>query len=318
MNSFENELMENSAVESISVSSALPGAGAVNALVKTEKIKAEDNVFIAATAVDYDFLETYKMELIAGRNFSKAFGTDHLQAFIINEQAVKTLGWGSPVDAIGQPIELLSKQGVVIGVAKDFHFQGLQQPLRPLILEVSAGKFTVFSLRLSANDIPGSIEWIKEKWEKIFPELVFEYHFLDDRLDLNYEREQRMVILMKYFSLLAIFISGLGLFGLAAYINHLREKEVSIRKVLGAQPHEVFYTLSKDFLKMTAVTFLLDAPVSFIFGHQWLETFSYKVSIGPIPFLIGGGLMLLTVTLTITYETMKSVNLNPVEKLRNE
>ena len=234
MNTFENEVMENSAVESVSVSSALPGGGAVNALVQTEKIKPEDNVFIAATAVDYDFLETYKMELLAGRNFSKAFGTDHLQAFIINEQAVKTLGWDSPAAAIGQSIELLNKQGTVVGVVKDFHFQGLQQPLRPLILEVSAGKFTVFSLRLNANDIPGSIEWIKTKWEKIFPEMVFEYHFLDDRLDLNYGREQRMVTLMKYFSLLAIFISALGLFGLAAYINHLREKEVSIRKVLGA------------------------------------------------------------------------------------
>ena len=318
MNNFENEVVENSKVESVSISSALPGAGAVNALVVTDKIKPENNVFIAATAVDYDFLETYKMELIAGRNFSKAFGTDHLQAFIINEQAVKTLGWDSPAQAIGQSIELLNKQGTVIGVVKDFHFQGLQQPLRPLILEVSAGKFTVFSLRLNASNIPGSIDWIKEKWEKIFPEMVFEYRFLDDRLDLNYVREQRMVTLMKYFSLLAIFISALGLFGLAAYINHLREKEVSIRKVLGARPHEVFYILSRDFLKMAAVAFLLAAPVSFIFGHQWLETFSYKVSIGPLPFLIGGALLLITIMLTITYETMKSVNLNPVESLRNE
>ena len=180
------------------------------------------------------FSKPTKWSCSAGRNFSKSFGTDHLQAFIINEQAVKTLGWDSPALAIGQSIELLNKQGTVVGVVKDFHFQGLQQPLRPLILEVSAGKFTVFSLRLNANDIPGSIHWIKTKWDKIFPEMVFEYHFLDDRLDLNYGREQRMVTLMKYFSLLAIFISALGLFGLAAYINHLREKEVSIRKVLGA------------------------------------------------------------------------------------
>ena len=318
MNTFENEVMENSAVEAVSLSSALPGGGAVNALVQTEKIKPEDNVFIAATAVDYDFLETYKMELLAGRNFSKSFGTDHLQGFIINEQAVKTLGWDSPAAAIGQSIELLNKQGTVVGVVKDFHFQGLQQPLRPLILEVSAGKFTVFSLRLNANDIPGSIHWIKTKWDKIFPEMVFEYHFLDDRLDLNYGREQRMVTLMKYFSLLAIFISALGLFGLAAYINHLREKEVSIRKVLGAHTSDVFYILSKDFLRMTGVAFLLAIPISYISVRQWLDTFSYKVSIGPIPFVIGGALMLITVLLTITYEIIKSVNLNPVEKLRNE
>jgi putative ABC transport system permease protein len=318
MNTFENAVMENSAIESVSVSSALPGGGAVNALVQTEKIKPEDNVFIAATSVDYDFLETYKMELLAGRNFSKSFGTDHQQAFIINEQAVKTLGWDSPAAAVGQSIELLNKQGTVVGVVKDFHFQGLQQPLRPLVLEVSAGKFTVFSLRLNANDVPGSIQWIKTKWDKIFPEMVFEYHFLDDRLDLNYGREQRMVILMKYFSLLAIFISALGLFGLAAYLNHMREKEVSIRKVLGAHTRDVFFALSKDFIRMAGIAFLLAIPLSYISVRQWLDTFSYKVSIGPIPFVIGGALMLITVLLTIAYEIIKSVNLNPVEKLRNE
>jgi putative ABC transport system permease protein len=258
------------------------------------------------------------MELLSGRNFSKDFGTDHLQAFIINEQAAKTLGWNSPAQAVGQSIELLNKQGSVIGVVKDFHFQGLQQPLRPLILEVSAGKFTVFSLRLNANNIPGSVQWIKEKWDKIFPEMVFEYHFLDDRLDLSYGREQRMVTLMKYFSMLAIFISALGLFGLAAYINHLREKEISIRKVLGARTSEVFYVLSKDFVKMAVIAFLLAVPVSYTFVTQWLNAFSYKISIGFAPFLVGGALMLITVLLTITYETLKSVNLNPVEKLRNE
>jgi putative ABC transport system permease protein len=123
---------------------------------------------------------------------------------------------------------------------------------------------------------------------------------------------------MKYFSLLAIFISALGLFGLVAYINHLRAKEVSIRKVLGAQKREVFYVLSKDFFKMAILAFILAAPVSYFFVKQWLSTFAYKVPVGPIPFLIGGTVMILTVMLTITYETIKSANLNPVEKLRNE
>ncbi|HYI76839.1 MAG TPA: ABC transporter permease, partial [Chryseolinea sp.] len=318
MNAFETEVLANADIEAISLSSALPGAGAVNALVQTKEIKPDDNVFIAVTAVDYDFLETYKMELIHGRNFSKEFGTDHEQAFIINEQAVKMLGWNNPAEAVGQSIELLSKQGSVIGVVKDFHFQGLQQPLRPLILEVSAGKFTVFSIRLNATNVPDAIDWVKQKWDNAFPEMVFEYHFFDDRLDLNYGREQRMMILMKYFSILAIFISALGLFGLAAYINHLREKEVSIRKVLGARAGEIFYVLSKDFLKMAAVAFLIAAPASYIFVTVWLGSFSYKVAISAIPFLIGGALMLITVLLTITYETMKSVNLNPIEKLRNE
>lgn len=319
MNTFENELKENVAIEAVSVSSALPGAGAVTALVQTEKIKAQDNVFVAATAVDYDFMDTYKMVLLAGRNFSPSFGRDHLESFIINEQAVKNLGWEKPEQAIGQPIELLGKKGAVVGVVKDFHFQGLQQPLRPLILEVAAAKFAVFSIRLqSGRDMVESIEIIREKWDKIFPEKVFEYHFLDDRLELNYGREQRMVTMMKYAAILAIFISTLGLFGLAAYINHMRLKEVSIRKVLGATSRDVFYILSNEFIKMAIIAFLLAIPVTYILAKQWLNTFAYRVSVGLIPFLLGGLLMLIVILVAISYETLKSVNLNPIEKLRNE
>ena len=319
MNSFENELLENSGIEAVSLSSTLPGAGAVSALVQTDTIKAEDNIFVAALAVDYDFLETYKMQLIAGRDFSQEFGTDHLQSFIINEQAAITLGWKYPQQAIDKTIELLGKQGTVIGVVKDFHFQGLQQPLRPLILEVAAGKFTVFSLRLHADqDFAAALTLVREKWEKTFPEKVFEYHFLDDRLELNYGTEQRMVTLVEYFAVLAMLISALGLFGLAAYINHLRAKEVSIRKVLGASMTQVFGTLSKEFVNMALISFLFAVPVAMIFATKWLNTFAYKIRLGPMPFLVGGIVILITVLVTVSYETIKAARINPVEKLRNE
>jgi len=319
MNTFESTLLENSSIQSVTASSALPGAGAVNALVQTESIKADDNVFVAATAVDYDFLETYKMSLVAGRGFSPSFGTDHLQSFIINEQAVTTLGWEKPERAIDQTIELMGKKGFVVGVVKDFNFQGLQQPLRPLILEVAAGKFTVFSIRLQPDrSVTESIALIKVQWDKIFPDKVFEYHFLDDRLELNYGREQQMVSMMKYFAILAIFISTLGLFGLAAYLNHMRSKEVSIRKVLGANSTEVFFLLSKEFLQMVMTAFLLATPVAYILANQWLNSFAYKVTVGPVPFVSGGLLVLGTVLVAISYETMKSINLNPAEKLRND
>ncbi len=319
MNTFESKLLQNSLIESVTVSSALPGAGAVNALVQTEKIKAEYNLFVAVTAVDYDFLETYKMVLVSGRSFSPSYGTDHLQSFIINEQAVTTLGWKNPEHAIDQTIELMGKKGSVVGVVKDFNFQGLQQPLRPLILEVAAGKFTVFSIRLQPDrSIAESIDLIKAQWDKIFPDRVFEYHFLDDRLEMNYGREQRLISMMKYFAVLAIFISTLGLFGLTAYINHMRSKEVSIRKVLGANSKEVFFLLSKEFLQMVMIGFLLAIPVTYILANQWLDSFAYKITVGPVPFIVGGLVILSTVLVAISYEIMKSINLNPVEKLRNE
>jgi putative ABC transport system permease protein len=319
MNTFESTLLQNSSIESVTVSSALPGTGAVSALVQTEKIKAEDNVFVSATAVDYDFLETYKMIVVAGRGFSASFGTDHLQSFVINEQAVKILGWEKPEQAIGQTIELMGKKGSVVGVVKDFHFQGLQQPLRPLILEVAAGKFTVFSIRLQADrSIAESIKLIKMQWDKIFPDRVFQYHFLDDRLEMNYGREQQMVAMMKYFAILAIFISTLGLFGLAAYINHMRSKEVCIRKVLGANSKQVFFLLSKEFLQMVITAFLIAVPIAYILASQWLNSFAFKITVGPLPFVVGCMIILGTVLVAISYEIINSINLNPAEKLRNE
>ncbi len=319
MNVFENELQENSEVEGVTLSSNLPGSGAVNALVQTDKIKPDDNVFVAAIAVDYDFPETYKMQIVAGRNFSSTFGTDHLQAFIINEQAVKTLGWEDAREAIGQPIELLNKQGTVIGVIKDFHYQGLQQPLRPLILEVAPSKFTVFTLRLQAGQaFAESIEYIKKKWDKVFPERVFEYHFLDDRLELNYGSELRLVTLMEYFAGQAMVISALGLFGLAAYMNHLRAREVSIRKVLGANIRQVFYTLSKEFFKIAVTAFFIAVPLVFIFGDLWLNSFAYTIPFSPVPFVVGGLVVLFTVAITVGYETIKTARLNPIDNLRDE
>jgi putative ABC transport system permease protein len=135
---------------------------------------------------------------------------------------------------------------------------------------------------------------------------------------MNYGREQQMVAMMKYFAILAIFISTLGLFGLAAYIVHMRSKEVSIRKVLGANSKQVFSLLSKQFLQMVITAFLIAAPIAYILASQWLNSFAYKITIGPLPFAIGGGVILSTVLVAISYEIINSINLNPAEKLRNE
>jgi putative ABC transport system permease protein len=319
MNGFESELLREEAVEAVTVSSALPGFGAVFALVQTDSIREHDNVFIAATAVDYDFIDTYKMELTAGRNFSRDFGTDHLQAVIINEQAVAKLGWKAASDAVGKALTVMGKNATVVGVVRDFHFQGLQQPLRPLIMEVAAGKFTVFSMRLDPEkSIPASIESIKTLWDKTFAEKVFEYHFLDDRLALSYGNEQRMTSMMQYFSILAIFICALGLFGLSAHINHQRSKEVSIRKVLGASRGEIFRTLSRDFVSMAVIAFTISAPLVIFLSGKWLETFAYRTAIGVVPFVAGGVVSLLVVLVTISYETIRTARVNPAEKLRAE
>ncbi|HZY80021.1 MAG TPA: ABC transporter permease [Cyclobacteriaceae bacterium] len=318
MNAFENELLKHAGIQAVTASALPPGAGfSTNALTTTDKIKETDNMMVATMAVDYDFIETYKMEVIAGRGFSKEAGTDHLQAFIINEQAVRTLGWETPIDAIGQRLGCLGKDGTVVGVVKDFHFQGLQNALSPIILEVAASKFNVFSVSFAGgNSLNSMIEVVRSEWNKAFPEKVFEFRFLDETLQNNYSNEQRMVSMMQVFSILAILISGLGLFGLAAYVNHQRSKEVSIRKVLGANAGQVFVVLSREFVKMSLIAFLIAIPFAYFLAGEWLNTFAYRTSVGIVAFAVAGIIAIATVLITISYETIKSARINPVDTLR--
>ncbi len=318
MNSFETELLKNSAVEAVSVSSGLPGTGAVNALVVTDDIRENDNVFISTISVDYDFIETYQMQLIAGRGFSREAGTDHLEALIANEQAIKRLGWNDPDKALGQHVEVVGKKAVIIGVIKDYHFEGLQQPLRPLLMEVDVSKFNTFSLRLNSMQVQSSIAHVKKEWDSFFPEKVFEYEFLDDQLRRGYDRDRRFGDLMKLLSGMAIFISSLGLFGLAAYIGYQKQKEAGIRKVLGASTGQVFYALSREFIKVMAVSSLLSIPLGYYFASHWLNDFAYRVGVGWIPFVISIGCTALIVFLTTVYQTFKTASVNPVQTIRND
>lgn len=319
MNAFENELAKNAGVEGVTLSAILPGTGfMVRGLISTDKIKESDNVLLAAMAVDYDFIQTYDMEVVAGRPFSKDAGTDHLQAFMINERAVKTLGFKDPAEAVGQTLNGLGKfNAMIIGVVKDFHFQGLQSAVEPLMLEVAAGKFQVFSISLAGgSNLTSMIDFIQAEWNKAFPEKVFEFQFLDQTLGNNYSNERRMVTMMQCFSVLAIVISALGLFGLAAYVNHQRAKEVGIRKILGANVQQVFYTLSREFVKMSLVAFVIAVPLAYFLAGQWLNSFAYKIGVGAIAFMVGGVVAITTVLITISYETIRSARINPAETLR--
>jgi putative ABC transport system permease protein len=318
MNGFENEVTKNNSVDAITVSSGLPGQGPANALVTTDKIKETDNVFIPVVSVDYDFLETYKMQVIAGRGFNRETGTDHLSAFIANEEAIKQLGFGDPEKAIGENVGALGKKATIIGVIKNYHFEGLQQPLRPLLMEVSVSRFDVFSLRLRDTYVQASIGEIKKVWDNFFPEKVFEYEFLDDRLRTAYERDQRFGKLINLFSSLAIFISALGLFGLAAYIGHQKQKEAGIRKVLGATTSQVFYSLSREFLKIIAISILISIPLGYFFASSWLQEFANRINVGWIPFVISFASTILILFITTVYQTFKTASINPAQTIRNE
>lgn len=318
MNTFETEVGKSVAIQSTSVSSTLPGQGAVFALVTTDSIKETDNLFVPMVSVDYDFLDTYKMPVIAGRGFDRAAGTDHLQAFVANEAAVSTLGLGDPQHALGKRINAFGKQGMLIGVVRNFHFQGLQQPLRPLLMEVDVSKFTVFSLRLDGQNIPSSIEKVKQAWHETFPERAFDYRFLDDELMRAYESEQRFGGLISVFSFLAIIISSLGLFGLAAYVNLLRQKEAGIRKVLGATTGQVFYSYSKEFVLIFVLASVAALPIAYLLSTAWLNTFANQTGIGWFPLACSMAVTFIVILVTTGYQTLRTALVNPAHTIRNE
>lgn len=318
MNGFETVIGNEASVKGVTVSSTLPGQGAVFALVTTDSIKEKDNLFVPMVSVDYDFLDTYGMQVIAGRAFDRAAGTDHLNAFMANEQALSVLGFGDAKSAIGKQVNAFGKQGTLIGVVRNFHFQGLQQPLRPLLMEVDVSKFTVFSIRLENSNVPSSIERVTQAWNKTFPERVFEYRFLDDQLSEAYESEQRFGSLIGTFSMLAIGISSLGLLGLAAYVSLQRQKEAGIRKVLGASTLQVFYALSKEFALIFGIAAFIAVPLSYYLSASWLATFANQVGIGWIPPSLAVLITFAVILITTAFQTIRTASANPVQTIRNE
>jgi putative ABC transport system permease protein len=318
MIAYEESVLTNSNIQAITCSSFLPGQGAISALIKTDSLTEESNVFIPLVSVDYDFIEAYGIKLLSGRNFSRSFGTDHLQAFIINEEAVRSLGFKNATEAIGKPLSAVGKEGTVVGVISNYHVQGLQFALQPLVLEVAASKFSTFSIKINPSAAQECIALLKREWDKFFPESIFAYSFLDEALDNNYQQEQRLGDTVFYSSMFTYLIAGLGLFGLAAYLNEQRVKEIAIRKVLGATARSIFATLSVDFLKMITLAFVLAIPTALYCMNQWLNNFYYKT---PITFSIFVWVLVSTaavVLITISYQTVKASQTDPANVLKTD
>ncbi len=318
MNNFEDALAKHPQIESSTLSSALPGQGIVSALVTTDDIKRDDNVFMSAMAVDYDYLDTYKIELLAGRAFSKEFGTDHLSAFIVNEQALRPLGWLTPEEAIGQNLEALGKPGKVVGVIKNHHFQGLREAMRPLVLEVAASKFVTFTVRLKGENIRQSIVTLQEEWEQVFPDKVFEYSFLDSELDQIYRSEKRLSQLVSSFSIISFLISCIGLFGIASYMHLRRTREIGVRKVLGASLRQLFATLSREFAYLTGAAILVFSPMVYLSMQAWLDGFAYRINLNFVPFLLAATICTIVVFVTIAFQTVRAAAIDPVKALKHE
>lgn len=269
--------------------------------------------------VDYDFISQYGLQVVAGRAFSKQFGTDSTQSLIINEAAARVLGYASPGEAVGKRFDQWDRQGTIIGVVKDFHFKSLQENIKPLTfrtLDFWNGK--LLSVQIEGKNVRQTLSAIENQWKQMHPDQPFSYYFLDEFYDRQYRADERFEALFVSFASLAIFISCLGLLGLASYSTVQRTKEIGVRKVMGASAASIVALLSMDFLLLVCIAFIIAAPVAWFAMDRWLDGFAYKTSIRFWIFAAAALLAAFVALATISLQTVRAALMNPVKSLRSE
>jgi len=288
--------------------------------------KPNENWAFRTVFTDFDYIPTLGIHLVAGRGFSRNFPTDSVSAIILNEAAVKQIGW-TPQEALGKEFVDVPR-GIqtsnptpmrrrVIGVVKDYNFSSLKEAIDPLAIMMQSDH-RVIAIKLAAGNPQNAIAAIQKIYDQTAPKYPFQFTFLDQDFDRLYNNEQKQGVLFTIFAVLAIFIACLGLFGLALYSTEQRRKEIGIRKVLGASVGGLVALLSSDFLKLVLVANVLAWPLAWWAMHQWLQDFTYRVELSALIFIMAGIIALLIAIITVSFQALKVAISNPVNALRDE
>jgi putative ABC transport system permease protein len=268
--------------------------------------------------MDENFLNTFQLSLVEGRNLSKDFPQDEKESFLVNETAVKAFGWKTPKEALGKKINWAGeKQGPVIGVVKDFNYASLHEEIKPLIMHYFPG-INSMTVRIKTNDLSATISNIENKWKATFPEVPFQYSFMQEDFEYMYRSEQKLASVLGLFTALSILVACMGLFGLAAYSLKQRVKEIGIRKILGASLPGIISLLSKDFVKLVLIALVIASPIAWYACDKWLQDFAYKINVSPAIFVLAAVLIFLVTLATVAGQAFKTVSANPVKSLRTE
>lgn len=319
---FRTELLSNPHIKNAGRSSRIPTGRLLDAMgsqVKRGDTMAPANADIKFVMADADFISTYGVKVVAGRGFSKDFSTD-TSAFLINQAAVRVLGFKSYEDALGKDFGYGARRGKLIGVFNDFHFESMHQQIVPLVLLIprTPNGYGNISIKATGNNLPTVLSHIEKTWIKFLPETPFQYTFLDENFDRLYQAEQRQKTIFTIFACIAIFIACLGLLGLSAFAISQRIKEIGIRKVLGADVSTIVALLSKDFLKLVIIAAIIAFPVAWYAMHAWLQDFAYRIDIPWWIFIVAGIVAVIIALVTISFQAIKAAVANPVKSLRTE
>ena len=318
---FKNNLLSIPGVVKAAGSKDMMGMGSSETYFQFEGHPKEDKQVLPHMDIDEDFLDTFDMKLLTGRNFSRDFSTDS-KAVILNETLVRQLGWENPVGKTVKMTEMENREFVevpytVIGVVSDFHFESLHQKIRGHILRFT-DDFYLVSVKLRPESISTTLSRIENTWKELESQHPFNYSFLDDTFNRFYRTEQRLGEIFMAFALITIFIACLGLFGLASFSTEQRTKEIGIRKVLGASASRIVLLLSRDFTRWVIFANVIAWPTSYLVMRSWLSNFAYRIDLSLWIFIISGFLALFIALVTVSFRTFKAASINPADSLRYE
>jgi len=317
-NAFKSDVLKHAGIQSISACWAVPGRTGWNGqFAYPEGRTKEQGSIVEYIPVDNEYVKTLGLKLSTGRDFIANRAEDQQKNLIVNEAAVKDFGWGSADNAIGKKLSTSGKEGVVIGVLKDYHQHGLQDQIKPVVLGIGNGA-GVFAIRYSGTDSHNVVNAVRNEWNQVFKGYEFNYKFMDEDFQQQYVKEEKFESFFGLAAFLSIAIACLGLLGLAIYTAQKRTKEIGVRKVLGASVYNIMVMLSADFLRLVLISIVIASPLAWYAMDKWLQGFAYKVTVSWWLFPAAGAVAVVIALITISFHSIRAALANPVNSLRSE
>lgn len=319
MASLKQTLLQQPSIKEATISTSIPGeavgwnAGGIKLVGSDESTQKQYRVI----GVDYDYIKAYGLKLVAGRAFSKEYGTDD-HAVIFNKKGIEQLGFTDPAQALGKKIDFWGEQYTIAGVTENFHQQSLREAFEPLILRLIPGIRGYLSIKTTTANAAATIALVKKEWSSFFPGNTFDYFFLDDHFDGQYKADQRFGQVFSLFTTLAILVACMGLFGLASFTTLQRTKEIGIRKVLGASVGSILKLLYREFALLLLIAFLVAAPLAWYTSSNWLQGYAFRINVQWYYFVLPFIVIIAIALITVSFQSIKAAVANPVKSLRTE
>ncbi|GAB5410442.1 MAG: ABC transporter permease [Balneolaceae bacterium] len=315
----EQELFKNPAIQTLSTSQYQPTQMSSRTLISNwDELDEGEELNIYISPVGFNFVEMLGIEVVAGRSFTKEQYKETSTDYLINEATLRELGWSAD-EAIGKSFAPWGSEGTIVGVVQDFNFLSLYQEIAPLTIMLAPGNNQRYVLvKVNSTNMQETIASLEDTFKEFSPAFPFSYSFLDETYNNMYQSDLRLGQIFNYFTLLALIIACLGLFGLATFVTQQRTKEIGIRKVLGANILQIISLLNKDFLKLVGFSFVLAAPIGWYLAQTWLQDFAFKISLNPLIFVVAGIITFGIAMLTVSYKSIRTATANPVDSLKSE